>query len=207
MNFERLVKIEESSAKDIATVADLSREAQMLLREGEQGSAAFLARLVGGSLWTDAIRVFAFALPRREGVWWACLSARRMLTRAGAEMDRVPSLAAIEAAETWVRRPCEDTRRPVFALAEVAGFDTPAGYAALAAFWTGNLSRPDLPEIAPDPSLAPVAIGAAVLLAAVDAERGPDPALYRAALAEALDIARGGDGRAVAPPSEARAPS
>jgi hypothetical protein len=205
MNFEHLVKIRECSAKDVASSAGFSCEAQALL--GEDGPAAFLARLAGERLWTDAIRFLAFALPRREGVWWACLSARRMLARAPAEVDRGPLLAAIEAAEAWVRRPCEETRRPAFGRAEAAGFDTPAGYAALAAFWTGNLSSPDLPEILPDPSLAPVAIGAAVLLGAVDADRGPDLELYQTAFAEALDIARGGDGRAIAQPSETTRPS
>jgi hypothetical protein len=205
LNFADLRKLSHSAPAELASLAGLSAAARTLSTAGEQEAGAFLARLVREGLWSDAIRFLAFALPRREGVWWACLSAHRWLGRVGPDADRTRLMACVEVAEAWVRRPCEETRRPAFAAAEAAAFETPAGYAALAAFWTGNLAGPDLPEIPPDPSLSPVAIAAAVLLGAVDADRGPCSRLYEIALAEALAIARGGDGRSMGEHQDAAA--
>ncbi|CAH1653488.1 conserved hypothetical protein [Hyphomicrobiales bacterium] len=197
MNFDNLFKIANICPAACVAEAGLIDPALSFSLDAAATSRAFIARLVDAGLWTDAIRFLAFALPKREGVWWACLSARRALPDGlrgeGAEQ------AAIAAAEAWVWAPVEDTRRACLAAAEAVACDGPAGYAALAAYWTGNLAPPDKPEIPPDGRLAPTAVGAAVLLAAVGRRGAEIEAHYRLAVAEALDIARGGDGRALGP--------
>ncbi|CAH1650730.1 conserved hypothetical protein [Hyphomicrobiales bacterium] len=193
MNFDHLFKIADVSPAACVAEAGLADPALSLGQEAAATPQAFIARLVDAGLWTDAIRFLAFALPMREGVWWACLSARRAspdgFNGEGAEQ------AAIAAAEAWVWAPVEETRRACLAAAEAVACDGPAGYAALAAYWTGNLAPPDKPEIPPDARLAPTAVGAAVLLAALGRCGAEIEAHYRLAVAEALDIARGGDGR------------
>ncbi|MBS7697296.1 hypothetical protein [Chelatococcus sp. YT9] len=161
--------------------------------EAAAAPRAYIAQLVDAGLWSDAIRFLAFALPMREGVWWACLSARRAAS--GGLRSEGAERAAIAAAEAWVWAPAEEARRACLAAAEAMAYDGPAGYAALAAYWTGNLAPPDQPEIPPDARLAPTAVGAAVLLAALGRCGNEVEAHYRLAVAEALDIARGGDGR------------
>lgn len=193
VDFRNLFKLADISPAVFATENGLAGPALSLGRDGAPSPSAYLARLIDAGLWTDAIRFLAFALPRREGAWWACLSARRAL--GDMSCDGTPELNAIEAAEAWVREPCEERRRACLAGAEAAGFDGAAGYAALAAYWTGNLAPPDAPEIPPDTRLAPTATGAAVLLGALGGRREPIAGSYRLAVREALDIARGGDGR------------
>lgn len=193
MTFDHLFKIADVSPVVCVQEAGIAGPALSLGLEGTSSAPAYLARLIEAGLWTDAIRFLAFALPPREGTWWACLSARRALGERG--RDRLLEQSAIEAAEAWVREPCEEKRRACLAAAEAVGCDGAAGYAALAAFWTGNLASPDAPEIPPDARLAPAAVGAAVLLGALGCNLAPIEATYRLAVREAVDIAGGGDGR------------
>ncbi|MBS7706450.1 DUF6931 family protein [Chelatococcus asaccharovorans] len=199
MNFDRLFKIADVSPAACVEDAGIAGPALSLGLDGVWSAPAYLARLIDAVLWPDAIRFLAFALPRREGAWWACLSARRALGDMG--RDGRLELNAIEAAEAWVRGPCEERRRACLAGAEAVGCEGAAGYAALAAYWTGNLAQPDAPEIPPDARLAPTAVGAAVLLGALGRHAGPIAETYRLAVLEALDIARGGDGRDLPPDS------
>ncbi len=55
----------------------------------------------------DALRLRAHLLPKRQAVWWGCLCVRE-------DVDvplPAPQVAALEAAEDWVREPDEDHRR------------------------------------------------------------------------------------------------
>jgi hypothetical protein len=191
MELGALKKITAAAAADIARSAKLSAEAEALLARATT-PAAYLGALIEAGLETDALRFLAFALPKREAVWWACLAARDALAA-----DNRPEVAAcLEAVEAWVYRPDEEKRRQTFPLAEAVGFETPAGYAALAAFWSGgSIAPPDAPEVSPDPALTPTMAGAAVLLAAVKPDPLKAPAKHRLAIARGIDIANGGNGR------------
>lgn len=188
---DSLKKFRPAPAAEIAGDIEPGDEARALLA-GHPDGPGFLAALMAHRLWIDAVRVLAFALPNREGVWWACLAARATLPA-----DRPPGMeAAIAAAEAWVYHPEEANRRAAFPPAEALGFQTPAGYAALAAFWSGgSLAPPDMPEVPPSPKLCPTAVAAAVLAAAVLSEPAKAEDKYRAALAAGLDIAAGGNGK------------
>jgi hypothetical protein len=186
MELGALRKITAAAAADIAARFEASDEGKAALKPGMK-PADYLGALIDAGHWTDAIRFLAFAIPRREGVWWACLAARSVAPPA-----HTPS---IEAAEEWVYRPSDESRRNAFAVAEKIGFDSPAAYAALGAYWAeGSLAPPGAPEVPPDPALSPTAISSAVLLAAVVREPHKAEGKYKAFMTSGVDIANGGNG-------------
>src|SRR3546814_12691022 len=68
---------------------------------------AFLKALMERGLRMDAVRFLAHALPKREGTWWACIAAREAADADG----RLEYRAALEAAEKWVMKPLDESRR------------------------------------------------------------------------------------------------
>jgi len=159
---------------------------------GAADAPAMLDLLESGGFLTEASRLVAHALPRREAVWWACMCARHT---APPDLP-APEQAAINAAETWVRRPADETRRAAFAAAQAAGFGGAEAWTAVSAFWTGGSMAPlGQPEVPPAPHLAGVAVAGSVALAAV--RRHPDRRDARLArfIGSARHIAAGGDGR------------
>ncbi len=134
-----LPKLRFSSAEELCAVLAPGEQAGAVMAP-RQGAADFLAALVAEGLLPDAIRYLAVALPRREAVWWACATRRRM---PAAETE--PEQAAWGAAETWVYEPTEPNRQATYAHAEGLKFDTAGAYAALGAFWSGGSLAP--PEI------------------------------------------------------------
>jgi Family of unknown function (DUF6931) len=124
-------------------------------------------------------------------VWWACLAARAVLIPGAATPE-----AAIEAAEAWVYHPDEDHRRVAMAAVSAVANDSPARWAATAAAWTGgSLAPPESPAVPPGETLTAQAAAGAVLLSAVQSEPERAPERHRRAIAQGLDIARGGSGR------------
>jgi hypothetical protein len=191
MDLGDLQKLRQSPAAEVAADFDASPEARELL-PAHATIPAFLDVLLKQRLWVDAIRLLSFALPARERVWWACLMARDSL----APDARQDMLSCIEAAEEWVYRPTDPARRAVFPLAEAIGFESPAAYAGLAAYWAeGSLAPLDMPPVPPSPALSPTAAAAAVLLSAVIRDPAKAEAKYRAAIAAAVNIANGGNGQ------------
>lgn len=179
---------------EICGLFPLSPEARGLLVEG-QSPGEFLDRACAAQYHIDAIRFLAHALPAREVAWWACLVARSVTA------DGPPAhLKALEAAEGWVYHPDEDHRRVAMSAAAAVENDAPAHWAALAAAWSGgSLAPPEAPVVPPGETLPAQAATGAVLLAAV--KNGPEQAAehHRHAIAQAIDIARGGTGRAPEP--------
>jgi hypothetical protein len=156
------------------------------------GAAEALERLAEGGFLIEATRLVAHALPRREAVWWACMCARHTAPGDLPETD----LAAVDLAETWVRKQTDDVRRTAMEQAQRTGFGSPEAWAAVAAFWSGDSLTPaDQAKVPPAPHLAGTAVAGAVALAAVRI----DPARTDARLARFLDsareIAQGGVGR------------
>jgi len=149
-------------------------------------------RLAAAGFVLEAARLAAHALPKREAVWWGCMCARHT-----APDPAPPALAELcAAAETWVRKQSDESRRAAFEMAQALGLDTPEAWAAVGAFWAGDSMVPlGLPKVPPAPHLTGTAIAGAVNLAAVRA----DPLKRDARLARFLDsmrdIAAGGAGR------------
>src|ERR1700689_232468 len=79
-----------------------------------------LDRLEAAGFAAEAGRVLAHALPKREGVWGACIWATHPAPDDLGEADQL----ARESAELWVRQQKDDMRRAAMAHAEAAGFMT-----------------------------------------------------------------------------------
>jgi hypothetical protein len=148
----------------------------------------FLDALTGGQHFLDAVRFLAHALPKREAVWWACVCARQVADG----KDPAPYKAALTAAEKWVSDPNEDNRRATMPAAEAAELATPAGCAAMAAFWSGgSLAPPQNPVVPPADHLTGHGAASSILLAAVRTQPEKAPEKYKKFLAAGLDVAKG----------------
>ena len=169
--------------------------ARALARAG-QTPRQYLSALMTANHFMDAVRVLAWALPRREALWWACQCVRQVIT----DKDGPAEQAALQAATRYTQTPSEAHRRAAAAAAEVVEFATPAGCAAMAAFWSeGSLAPPELPPAAAPEHLTPTGVANAVVLATV--HRDPENAeeKYRRFLALGLNVADGKDRPGAAP--------
>lgn len=170
---------------------ELDAEGSALLA-GLADAEAALARLEGAGRMTEALRLLAHALPKREAVWWACMCARAVPDPAARPED----VQALEAAEAWVRRPDEAARRAAMAAAEKAAFRSTEAWAAVGAFWSGGSMSPEgQPVVPPAEHLTGVAVAGAVVLATVRIAPERAPARYPRFIASARDISTGGAGR------------
>ncbi|BCH27595.1 hypothetical protein MesoLjLc_74820 [Mesorhizobium sp. L-8-10] len=183
-------KVSAGTAAEICARMDLSAEGRAFLLPtlSPQG---YLSLLVEAEAIGDAIRFLAFALPIREGVWWAVAVAQGNLA--------APSpveAECLERAAGWVYQPDDARRRACMVSAETANFDGAAAYAALAAFWSGgSMAPPDMPEALPDPRLGAIGVGASILLSITSGDPLTLNERFRAAIARGIDIANGGNGR------------
>ena len=143
----RCRKRSADTTAEICAGFGLGEEAKKLLAEErlnpEVEPGAFLDELLALELHVDAVRFLAYALPKREAVWWACQCVRSV----AAEADELPGL---QAAEAWVRDPSEENRRAAMEAAESLEFGSPDAWAAVGAFWAeGSLAPPDAPVVPP----------------------------------------------------------
>ncbi|MCQ8126866.1 DUF6931 family protein [Methylomonas rivi] len=152
----------------------------------------FLKSLIEQKLYPDAVRFLARALPKREAVWWACLSARSCMQ----EKPEPKLVQAVEAAEAWVYKPTETNRRQAFNAAEAASFENPAAWAGMGAFWSeGSMAPENVPAVPPADNLTAKAVAGAVMLAAVQSQPEKANDKYLFFLEQGVDIANGGNGR------------
>lgn len=148
--------------------------------------------LVEAGLLVEAVRLAAHALPKREAVWWACMCARSIPDPALKPAD----IAALEAAEAWVRRPEEAARRAAAEAAEKTSFQSAEAWAAMGAFWSGGSIAPEgSPEVPPGEHLTGVAIAGAIVLASLRVRQDRQRPRLERFLASARSIAAGGAGR------------
>lgn len=163
MSDVRLIRVPAKTAAEVTRRYPLEEPAKPLLTP-EAAPKAFLDALVEKNLLLDAIRFLAYALPKREAVWWACqcIKLANAVGKAG---------VALKAAERWATAPSEPNRRAAQKESEAATPATPAGCAALAAFVSdGSLAPPNVPAVPPADDLTAKAVVGAVSLAAVQAE-------------------------------------
>src|SRR5262249_4452882 len=183
-----LKKVTAPHARDVCAHFELSEEAKGLLDDAI-APGAFLELLVEKGHLMDAIRLLAFALPKRDAVWWACPGARgRLAPEAPPPLDEV-----IKAAEPGVYKPTEENRRLAMEKAEKAGFDKPASWAAIGAFWSGgSMAPPAAPVVPPAETLTAKAVSGAVLLAAGQPEPERAPGRHRQVFADGVRSPLGG---------------
>jgi hypothetical protein len=151
---------------EVVEASELSEEARALFT-GDQEPKAFVESLLEHDHYPDAVRLLAHALPKREAVWWAWVTARR--TAGDGPPEEIQ--AVLDATEVWIKEPTDQNRRVVMEKAEIAEFSTAAGCAGLAAFLSGDsLAPPDVEPVAPGEYMAANAISGSIVLAAVSNE-------------------------------------
>jgi len=156
-------KLAESDLATLISRAALPPAAEAPLA-GCTDVAEALDRLEAAGFASEAVRVLAHALPKREGVWWACMCAANTAPSDLTEQDEL----ALETAEQWVRQQKDPLRRDAMIHAEAGGFMSAEAWAAVAAFWSGDsLAPPGARAIAPLPEQTGTAVAAAVTLASV----------------------------------------
>jgi hypothetical protein len=187
------------AAVEAAKAAPLEPQARELLRP-EHSPRQYIDALDKAGHLPDAARFLAFALPRREAVWWATQCVRQI----PALVTDEKAIAALAAAEQWAADPTDEKRRAAFAAAETAGFDKPAACAALAAFLSeGSMAPPNLQSVPAPPHAGPAAAATAVVLAALSIEPQNGDEKFRKFLALGYEVATGAnrwkDGKPAAP--------
>jgi hypothetical protein len=179
---------------ELATVmgrATLPPEAQVPLR-GCADIADAIVRLEAAGFAADAVRMLAHALPRREGVWWACMCAHNTAPHDLPEPDRL----ARETAELWVRQQKDEQRRTAMAHAEASGFQSPEAWSGVAAFWSGDSMSPlGQPVVPPPPTAVGGAVAGAVALSATRGDVKRHAERLKRFLESGRNIAAGGPGR------------
>lgn len=175
-----------SMTESVASVAELGDEAMALMKP-ELHPLDYVAKLMEKQFYPDAVRFVAHALPKREAVWWAWISARR-----GSGENPPPKIkASLEATERWIAQPTDENRRAAKEAADIAKLGTAAGCAGLAAFFSGDsLAPPDCPAVAPGPYLTAKAVSAAVNLAAMSGEPKQAPEKFKSFVAQGVDVTK-----------------
>jgi hypothetical protein len=196
MSDQTLPKLLATPWDDVLTRAALTGECAALIQADTEPATA-IARLEAAGFVTEAAKLMAHALPKRESVWWACMCARHT-TPLDLPAD---DAAAVAGAEDWVRKQTDESRREAFEHAQRANFSTAEAWAAVAAFWSGDSMSPlGLPRTPPAPHLCGTAAIGSVTLAAVRTHPDRRDARLRRFLASGREIAAGGAGRL--PPEE-----
>jgi hypothetical protein len=188
---QTLVKLIDGDLAALMPHLALSPEAAAAIAGCAQVPVA-LERLEQAGFLTEATRLVAHALPRREAVWWACMCVSHTAPPDLPSIDR----AAREAAEEWVRQQSDKTRRTAFDHAQAGGCRSPEAWAAIAAFWSGDSMSPEgQPAVPPAPHLAGTAAAGAVALASVRGDVTRREARLRRFLESGRNVAAGGPGR------------
>ena len=169
--------------------ANLSDDAKAAIASVADCDAA-LDTLLKANLDIDAVRMIAFALPPREGVWWAWTAATHASRLPAAKAMTPEQQGALAATEQWIANPDDEHRRAAWKAAQSAGLESSAGSAAAAAYFTGGSVAPA--DIAPIPP--PPAIHAALAFVAVIAASATDTSQFapmaRAFVSQGLTVVK-----------------
>ena len=192
-----------TSASSVAWLVERARvpdDAKPLVADAADG-AQLVHTLTSHAMQAEALRVIAAALPPREGVWWAWVSARHASQLVAPGGTPAPAVtAALAAVERWISNPDDDSRRAAWAAGERAGLETAAGCTAAAVFFTsGSVAPADVTAVPPPAGVDRMLVGNAVALAAAT-NPAHFEALAGAYVAQGLEVVKqlGGWDKAVA---------
>jgi hypothetical protein len=188
---ERWKKIVAERACDVIDAKKLSSNASELLTE-VIGPEEFIRALAKAGQWLDAVKVLAYALPKREAVWWACVCARGMQGVLG---DKAQQLA-LATAEKWVFEPTDEQRTAAFLAMQKCKSNSGGSLSALsAAFSAESLPLGGGQKLEVDLSTFPEVVFATVFLAANESGEVALNDRLQDLLSIGEDIARGGSGK------------
>jgi hypothetical protein len=159
-------KVAEKKAVDVCKMAELSDDAKPLLTP-ELTVQAFVQALQEAKLFLDAVKVLAFALPKREVIGWALHCVKPVY---GPNVPK-PVGTVFLAVQMWLGDQGDNHRRAAYDAAEAAGTATPAGCVGMAVFFSGgSLAPANTPPVAPAPNLTHLMVANALQMAALVSE-------------------------------------
>jgi hypothetical protein len=176
-------KLRNLTMKELQREINLPEEQRDLIANGPS-SPTLLNLLTERELLSEATRLLSYALPVREAVWWACMCVRHVLPLVTLPAEQE---AALTAAEEWVRKPCIAERMKTHRACANAGYFTPAGWVAQAAF-SSEMSISI-------PRASGGKVEKAVSLAAIYRGEDHQPERLKRFIVSGRDIATGGAGR------------
>ena len=154
---------------------------------GNEPPLTFLQSLLEQESWDKAVSFCAYLLPRREAVWWGCQSLRRVKAQ-----FPPAELAALDAAEAWVREPEENFRRAALAVGNQNDGALPAVWMALAAGWSGgSILPPEYSAVQAPPHQTARAVRTGILIAMSQLPAAEIPRLIRPCIESGIELARG----------------
>ncbi len=173
-----------SQTAAIVEVAEMSEDAVRLMKP-DMRPLDYVGLLMEKKLFPDAVRFLAHALPKREGVWWAWMCARRT----SGEPPPPKIKVSLSATEKWIAQPSDENRRAAMDAAEAADFGTAAGCAGLGAFFSGDSLAPaGAPPVPPGEYLTAKAVCGAVIFAAMGGEPEEAPEKFRSFVSQAIEV-------------------
>lgn len=159
-----------------------------LVKDPNTEPAVFVQVLADQRQFVPALRLRAHLLTQREAVWWGSRCMRESMADQLTENE----VAALDAADQWVKTGNEVDRRKAQDAAEATKFETAAAWIALAAFWAeGSLTDAESPPVKPDERLTGQSITGALLMVAAKAPAGQADARYTRFFEIADEIASG----------------
>lgn len=172
----------------IAARANLGDDLAPLV-ETAADPGALVSALLTHEKGAEAVRCVASALPPREGIWWAWISARH--TAQSLHGSALPPLLklALDALDKWITTPSDESRRAAWSAGDALGTGTPAGAAAAAVFMSGGSVGPaGSMEIPPPPGVCGTLVSTSVILAAVSGPPKEIAASYQAFVAQGVAV-------------------
>ncbi|MCB4805506.1 hypothetical protein QO001_005509 [Methylobacterium brachiatum] len=149
-----------STARDLFA-AFPSAERDFTAGPTDEPPLPFLERVRHSETPEDGVSLLAYALGRREAVWWGAQSVRLLCRIAVGQED-----APLQAAENWVRDPDDLLRREALRLGMTSNQRLATPWVALAAGWSGGNVGPSAQAIVQaTPEMTPRAVRTAVLVA------------------------------------------
>ncbi len=184
-------KVTSEKVGDVIDVSELQSGSVELLKS-DMRPEKYIQVLTSAEKWSDAIKVMAHTLPRREAIWWACICARNMEVLAKNKEEAL----ALKAAEKWVYKPTDENRRKAFLQAQKGDAPSVGTLSSLAAACSGGkLSLGEGQSADLDGSAVPQIVSTVVLISASEKEGDQANRMLESFLQNGIDIACGGSGQ------------
>ncbi len=190
---QKLIKFNHPKIKEILQEMELKQTLEYALMQ-LSGAKEVLSYLAENHQDDAILHFLALGLPKREAVWWAYLCACEAEDESTCESTQ----QALKHTHDWVHDQTDDARRAAGVMAESLELYTPASWAAMAAFWSGdNIASIGKPKVEPDEFMAGQAVYNAIILVAE--QQGGSKQAIKNYIRRGLHIAMGGNGKVNVP--------
>jgi hypothetical protein len=154
--------------------------------------AVLVERLMAREKQVDAVRCIAVAIPARQAIWWAWVSARHIVNAepAAEPSEQEARLHLLGVVEQWITAPHDATRRDAWEAAQALGLDHPIALAAAAVWFSGGSIAPAgaATAVQAPPGMPANFVAAAVAGASLPGDAALLPERWRGSVAQGLEI-------------------